>query len=79
MDPIVHDPKVVEHVSHKHVEEVQPVVHKDAEQTHVHPKVEHTYEHEVKPTEVHETHDIDGHGNEHEKSTFQKIKDKMSM
>ncbi len=64
----------------KHVEEVQPVIHKDVEQTHVHPKVKHEYEHETEPTKVHDTkvHDTNEAGDKGNKSIGTKIKDALT-
>jgi len=52
---VVEKPPIVTQVEHRHeVEVVQPVIHREREQTEVHQVVENIYEKDVKPKVVHE-------------------------
>lgn len=63
--PVIHKDAVVEQVKvNKDVHVVQPVIHREVVQTHVHPHVEHKYEKVEEPTVTHDTsqhsHHADG-------------------
>ena len=78
-DTHVNAPEYSVHKVQHHVKEVHPLIHKEVEETIVHPEVQHVYEHETLPTKIEpviETPTVDP-TSPHEESTLQKIKAKF--